>query len=79
MLPISISKTIVYETHAVEKFYDFENDKELFINSIKNEVYLLLDKNYSHEDVNENVVITSLDDGVLVNVFLEVNKFYKYN
>ena len=67
-LPISINKTYAYELEKKCITRNFENEKEAIINRQKELLYLTCPK--SLEINNEEVKITPINDGYIINVYL---------
>ena len=75
-LPIKINKTYLYELTKKTINKDFEKEKSSIISSLKEDVYSKVPNNWNVDD--EEIVITDIDNGKIVNVYLECNIKFKY-
>lgn len=76
-LPISMKKSYAYELKEEIVTRDFEEEKDKIVDNVKTDAYNQV-PNYMKVD-GEDIVVTSIEGGYVVGVYLNCNYIFEYN
>lgn len=75
-LPIKVNKVIAYETKLVTKNHNFEEEKDIIVNNLKNELYSKIPNDMEIE--NEEIKISSTNYGNIVTIYAKSSVYLNY-
>ena len=67
LLPVRVKKEVAYELKTIEIKRNFEDEKDVIIENLRNEIYAEI-KNVDFKDLKENLTITQIGDDYVINL-----------
>ena len=77
LLPVRVKKEVAYELKTIEIKRNFEDEKDVIIENLRNEIYAEI-KNVDFKDLKENLTITQIGDDYVINLSIEVPLICRY-
>ena len=77
LLPIKINRQIAYELDTIEVSHNFEDEKDDILTLLKDNVYNIRDSNAGV--IEEDYIVTKIDDGYVVTYYLKCSLQLEYN